>query len=327
MKPYVLVLTHELEANVDIVIPMIRKKETPVIRINTDQFPQYLSLSLFFEDNTFSFLTEDGIRLSAENIQSCWYRQPWGPNIKKEEAGGYGHLVKEESKATIWSLSSTLDTFWMNSPSSVRLLDNNKFLQMKIADSVGFRTPASLITTNEFELMEFCERHGGFVALKMISGRVFGSESPEKFDGVYTQKLSLRELRERAERIKICPVFAQEYVEKKLEARITVVGKSIFPCAIYSQDSTKTLHDWRHYDFKNVKHEKLSIPDNISKGLRDFMERSNLSFGAFDFIITPQGEFVFLEVNTGGQWGWIEDLTGMPISETVADLLAHPSDL
>lgn len=42
---------------------------------------------------------------------------------------------------------------------------------------------------------------------------------------------------------------------------------------------------------------------------------------AIDLIETPQGEFVFLEVNPSGQWGWIADLAGLPIPEAVADML------
>lgn len=47
----------------------------------------------------------------------------------------------------------------------------------------------------------------------------------------------------------------------------------------------------------------------------------NLQFGAIDFVETPTGEFIFLEINPNGQWAWIEEQTGMPISETIAKQL------
>ena len=49
-----------------------------------------------------------------------------------------------------------------------------------------------------------------------------------------------------------------------------------------------------------------------------------LSFGAVDMILTPKEEYVFLEINQTGQWGWIEDLARLPISCTIAETLAHP---
>ena len=45
-----------------------------------------------------------------------------------------------------------------------------------------------------------------------------------------------------------------------------------------------------------------------------------LRFGAFDFLVCPDG-WVFLEVNPNGQWAWIETATGLPIASTIADAL------
>jgi len=38
-------------------------------------------------------------------------------------------------------------------------------------------------------------------------------------------------------------------------------------------------------------------------------------------IVTPQGEYIFLEINPNGQWLWIEELANLPISQALADLL------
>ena len=45
-----------------------------------------------------------------------------------------------------------------------------------------------------------------------------------------------------------------------------------------------------------------------------------LCFGAIDLVLTPDGRYVFLEINPSGQWEWIESLTGLPISEALCDL-------
>jgi D-alanine-D-alanine ligase-like ATP-grasp enzyme len=46
-----------------------------------------------------------------------------------------------------------------------------------------------------------------------------------------------------------------------------------------------------------------------------------LRFAALDFIVTPDGEYVFLEANPNGQWAWIEHETGLPIAAAIADAL------
>ena len=46
-----------------------------------------------------------------------------------------------------------------------------------------------------------------------------------------------------------------------------------------------------------------------------------LVFGAIDMIVTPAGEYVFLEINANGQYLWIEKQTGLPITSSIVDLL------
>ena len=85
------------------------------------------------------------------------------------------------------------------------------------------------------------------------------------------------------------------------------------------------MYDWRRYDFGHVKHEPCELPPEIVKKLLQAMRIWDLQFGAIDMILTPKGDYVFLEVNPSGKWGWIEAITGMPISKAIADLLVDPT--
>jgi hypothetical protein len=38
-------------------------------------------------------------------------------------------------------------------------------------------------------------------------------------------------------------------------------------------------------------------------------------------IVTPEDEYVFLELNPNGQWLWLELELGLPLVATMADLL------
>ena len=35
-------------------------------------------------------------------------------------------------------------------------------------------------------------------------------------------------------------------------------------------------------------------------------------------MLTPDDRYVFLELNSAGEYGWIEDLTGLPIRDAIA---------
>lgn len=117
--------------------------------------------------------------------------------------------------------------------------------------------------------------------------------------------------------------FIQNYVEKTYELRITVINQDIIACKIDSQaqDDDKGKIDWRQgYDY-NLKHEIVEIPERIRQFCLAFLEKMKLHFGCFDFIVTPKGEYVFLECNPNGQWLWIELETGYDISKVLAENL------
>ena len=132
---------------------------------------------------------------------------------------------------------------------------------------------------------------------------------------------SKAEIKRGSKSIRLCPVFSQQYINKRYEYRVMVIGKKVLSCRIDSQASQMTKIDWRHYDFKNVEHKQVELPKDVQEKLLNFMQKIGLNYGAIDFIETPKGEFVFLEVNPSGQWGWITSLAGLKIPEAVAEML------
>jgi len=46
-----------------------------------------------------------------------------------------------------------------------------------------------------------------------------------------------------------------------------------------------------------------------------------LRFSAIDLVEATDGDFWFLEANPNGQWAWIEQRTGAPVSAAIATAL------
>ena len=114
--------------------------------------------------------------------------------------------------------------------------------------------------------------------------------------------------------------FLQNYIEKQYELRITVCGNDFVACKIDSQSQSDTTGkiDWRQgYDY-DLRQEIVDIPDSIKDFCSGFLKKMKLNFGCFDFIVTPDDDYVFLECNPNGQWLWIELDTGFDISKIVA---------
>lgn len=54
-----------------------------------------------------------------------------------------------------------------------------------------------------------------------------------------------------------------------------------------------------------------------------YLRSAGLAFGAFDFVVTPDDEWVALECNPEGQWEWLAAETGTPIADAIAGYLTE----
>jgi len=139
---------------------------------------------------------------------------------------------------------------------------------------------------------------------------------------IYTTKIERQDL-EKINDIHYAPCMFQEYVPKKTEFRVTIIGDIINSAEIFSQKSTKTMHDWRKYDnFDKTLYHTAKLPNTIEEQLLKLMKKMGLKFGGVDLIRTPSDDFIFLEVNPNGRWWWIQELTRMNIAKDIAEYLS-----
>ncbi|MFE1411185.1 hypothetical protein ACFW6F_10300 [Streptomyces sp. NPDC058746] len=115
-------------------------------------------------------------------------------------------------------------------------------------------------------------------------------------------------------------MILQERIDKKLEIRVTVVGDRVLAAAIDSQAAEVTRDDWRR-DVFQAPHLVHDLPEHVAERCRRLLRRYGLLFGALDFILTPDGEYMFLELNPNGEWDWVEALTGLPVASALGDVL------
>jgi len=316
----ILILTNTREICVSRVIECLKALGQKIIRIDTDTlFGKKFSLS----SSDAVFEISDSGRCPFGRFKSIWYRRPENISLPSEMSAVVREFSGNEFRTALWSFYTSLEGFWMNDPRSCRPIEHNKLFQLKEAARVGLEVPRTIISNDPEELIAFSEQQGGRLAIKVLYPTVIKDYSDsDKF--IFTNVVDTEQLKNRREAIRVVPVFAQEYVEKAIELRVTIVGDKIFACAIHSQNSDRTRHDWRRYDFANVKHEPYRLPEEISVKLLELIKNLNLWYGALDMILTPDGRYVFLEINASGQWEWIEVLTGLEISKAIAEILSDP---
>ncbi len=325
MRSKILVVTASDEPNVPKVWQHFETPEV-VFRLDTDRLADY-----FCDLRTGSGGTEWSFRKGAESIRkeevrSIWYRRPGAPKAPADmdpQEQGFAENESQKFLRALWSTLGKDEAYWMNDPSTLRELEFNKPLQSQVAAEAGLLVPETLITTDPREAVRFWERWRGEVIHKTFGG--FTVQNPRgKALAIYTSRVTREDLETFGEDIRHAPVLFQNYIPKAFELRVTVVAERVFACAIHSQDSPRTRDDWRRYDFDRVRHRPYLLPAEIQMKLLKFMKELRLVFGAIDMVVTPDNEFVFLEVNPSGQWGWIEKLTGLPISKAIAETLSNP---
>lgn len=256
-------------------------------------------------------------QIDLEQIDIAWYLRPGKPSLRSCKNDVENRFVLNESMSALHSLLTCLDCKWVNKKRDIDLLRNNKLLQQKIAVECNLDIPETTISNVPDRVLSFSKDRGGLLLKSMGYIRL----DDEGLYALYSEKFSHRELEENSIAIASCPIFAQEYIKKKYEYRVMVIGEHVLSCRIDSQASEKTEIDWRHYDFENVAHENIQLPQEIQDRLLAFMQKIGLRYGAIDMIETPEGDFVFLEINPSGQWGWIADLANLPIPQAVVRML------
>lgn len=270
---------------------------------------------------------QNGLSVKGSEITSVWERRPELPSevfIKSSEE------IDKHNLDEALGFLSFLRYYIKDIPSIGSIVfdrvASSKMLQIRTAQRAGFIVPASCFSNRKADVLRLAERHEELVVKPINSNGVWNDGDDEEYV-FYAQKVPSASLQDVPDKAFMQTVsFVQEYVPKAYELRVTVVGCKVFACKIdsQSQDDNTGKTDWRQgYDY-GLKFEACHLPQDIADKCRLYLKLMRLNFGAFDFIVTPTGEYVFLECNPNGQWLWIELETGLKISEALADFLQKP---
>lgn len=265
-----------------------------------------------------------GLEAYGHDINSVWERRPLVPSELRcnNIAEINSHNLKEAHGFLSFLLYYLEDKFCLGHHLYDRSA-SSKMLQLKIAEELGMKIPDTCSANNKSAIETFCAKYDS-VCLKSIDNDNIWFNDTGTEHILYTQKISTEELLKLDEQSFSQTVsYLQNYIEKAFELRITVVESHVFACRIDSQSMgiREGKVDWRQgLDF-GMSQSKYDLPEYITDFCISFLHKLHLNFGCFDFIITPQGEYVFLECNSNGQWLWIEHETGLEISKCIAETL------
>jgi len=325
--PKILIVSTDSDAHLRPVCEELDRKNIPWIQFCPENLPYYNTLTYKFGGGKDNFILSGKLvnskkeKIEIENIRSVWFRRSLSHKINPDlqEKGIIEFAKKEAQNSLIW-LCKILPCRWINNPIQMQYIKQKSY-QLKIASELGFKIPKSLITNDPNDVISFFKECKGQVAIKPLSPPAVATD--DGVCGLYTHKLKKEDLLH-INFVKYAPCFLQEYIHKKNELRITVVGDKTFSCEIGSQTREDAKYDWRSSsEVLSLPHKIIKVPNEIEKKCLNLTKRLGILFGAIDIIKTPNNQYVFLEINPNGQWLWIEELTGAKISSAIAELLGN----
>lgn len=313
----ILIITNDHDEHADAVIRELNRRSVPVFRFHPEEFPHASSVSLEIHEGRVEGEIRNGDHAVALNeICAAWYRRARNLfegrrlSLTSERLDNY---VKAQSNATLVALCDNLQTLWVGQPQKLRRAEV-KALQLAEASKAGLKTPHTLISNDPTEVSRFVDALGDTdCALKPLIALGVTDE-----DGYRLPLTTTLPPGHSLESVALAPSIFQPYVEKAFELRCVVIGERIFCAKLDSQANETTRTDWRA---GTPRHEIFVLPEQVQASLRRLMDSFGLNFASLDMIVTPEGEFVFLELNPNGQWLWLELELGLPLVASMADLL------
>lgn len=316
-QPTVLVISSDFDDTIEPVVAAAQLRAR-VVRFDVADFPTSLRLTVDSFSGTRRIETR-GQRVDLDEVTSVWYRRPTIVTLSHRIPPDEQHFAAGESYAALGGTLQSTAALWVNRPDR-DIVAGYKPYQLALAQRLGLRRPRSVIGNSPREIRHLLSSTD--VVYKLLGGPLpLPGHVPATVLTSVIDKTADVEL----DRIRSCPCLFQEYIPKRYEVRLTVIGPYVFPVTIDSQRDHSTAIDWRRQADGLRFGDFVAPPPEVLVSIRALMRELQLVYGAFDFIVTPDGSWVFLEVNPTGQFIWLADQLGLPMCERMADVLVAGS--
>jgi ATP-grasp ribosomal peptide maturase len=314
----VLILAPERDITADRMVTVLGRRAVHTARVDTAWFPQRAGFDAEFRGGRWrGTLRAGGRTIALEGLRSVWYRSPSAFRFGDALSATERRWAITEAKLGLGGVLTSLPLRWINHPN--RNADAAyKPRELVTAVRCGLDVPDTLITNKAGSVRRFAD--GGETVAKALGAAAIVEEGGRKT--MFTYRLNDADLADLRGVEHTAHQF-QRWVPKAFEARVIVVGDQVFAAAIHAGNAESYV-DWRN-DYRALRYEPIDPPAHVVTGVIAYCVELGLSYGAFDFVVQPDGRWVFLECNPGGQYGWIEDAVGAPITETIAELLSEDS--
>lgn len=300
----------------------LARRGAQALRFDTDRFPMKQTASFRQDEGREIFEFSDGSeRIELGPGDAIWYRRArYGGQLPMTMDAQIRRAAVGECEDLLRGMLTAAPCFVLDPPDLVKHCGNKPW-QQRLARECGLATPRTLMTNNVEQAREFLKSctHGAIA--KMLSAfAVYGERNEERV--VFTTALKAEHI-EKLDGLRYCPMVFQERIEKRLELRITAIGRRLFAAAVDSGRMPGAEVDWREKGLALINAwSAYSLPADVEQALHRYMDRIGMQYSAIDMLVEPGGRHVFLEANPAGEFFWLDDQEPhFPLVDAMADVL------
>jgi glutathione synthase/RimK-type ligase-like ATP-grasp enzyme len=321
----VLILSRRLDLESDLVGLVLLSKGIDYLRINVEDIPNEIKVSVHGEEEKLTTtIAKKNQVVTLAKIEVVLMRDFDIDNIDFEVGVDFvNKFMRGQWLDTFASIKEgTSKARWISSFDAIESLQYNKARQLSIAKSVGiFDVPDTLITNDPDQARSFYYNHGGDVIVKGLHHHAVSIKN--KAYTINTRRLVDSDFSKLDESLAAAPCIFQKRIEKKNELRITVIRDKVFAAKLNLRSKLaleEDIHLCKSKDDIDIE-PFFDLTQDVKNRVLASMRAFGLEYGSLDFIVDKNDKLIFLEVNPTGAWAYIEDATGMPITEAVTNLI------
>ena len=298
----ILVITSSYDETIDY---FYKKYDAQLFRFDVNNFNRY-NFSIV---NDKWEIESSSWKISKIDVDSIYYRKPEIPSLVDYDKSDRLIIAGD----MIAMVNGIVDDFYgtvLTKPSILRKAEN-KIYQLLLAKKCGFEMPMSYIGNDQKKCNSLIKKS------KTIIKPIFLNKIQENECADRYKVFSTGYCDNYVDNIEMTPIYVQEYISKQYEVRLIILKNNCWTVKIVS----KNRLDWR-LDYDNNTYYVIEAPDDIKRKCMACLKKMDLQFGIFDFIVTNDDKWIFLEVNPNGQWLWLEEILGLDISEKIMEFLS-----
>lgn len=318
----VLILADERDPQADYMVGTLSERGVALCRIDTAWFPAQLSVTATLRGGQWcGRLTTPAHAVDLEAVTAVWFRSPTAYQFPAQWSSTERRHSANEAKFGLGGVLMSLPALWVNHPTRIAEA-GYKPLQLTTAAQVGMSVPGTLVTNDAHEVRAFAMTAPDGLIAKTFGAPTIVEQGTRKV--AFTRRVSDDGLADLAGVEHTAHQF-QCWLPKAYDVRVVAVGGRLFAVAIRA-DSRDGHLDFRR-DYDACRYDLVDLPPGLAGMIARLMKHFGLIYGALDFVVDVDGTWWFLEINPGGQFGWLEKATGAPITAALADLLATTEDV